>query len=93
MRFIILYVALGYAVLSWVVLFHMLRAEIKGYNACEWWELFMPSILETFSVKELAIWFLWITITWPMRVVQLKNELADLYDLYKERPNVGRVSR
>lgn len=93
MRFIILYVVLGYSVLSWVIFIHMLRAELKGYNACEWWDLFMPSILETFSAKELAIWFVWVSFTWPMRVIPLKNELADLYDLYKERPNRERVLR
>lgn len=93
MRFIILYVALGYAVLSFVILIHLLKAEFNRYNACEWWDQAMPAIIESFSAKELVIWFLWISVTWPVRVMQLKNELADLYSLYKKRQYGWRVSR
>lgn len=92
MRIFILYVALGYAVLSGVIFIHILKAEFDGYEACDWWDQFIPTIVETFSENELLIWFCVITITWPVRVRQLRDELADLRELYRLKHGKRRVS-
>lgn len=87
MRIIILYVSLGIAALCVTFGAHLLKAELKGYEACDWWERLMPALIDTYNSKELVLLCLCIVAVWPMCVVILCKRLPEFYDEYMIKLN------
>lgn len=83
MRIMVLYVALGLASMVIAIGMHIVKAEFRGYKACEWWDTYIPATLETFSTNEAIALCLGLIVAWPMRLVDLNRQLPELYDLYE----------
>ena len=83
MRILVLFVAFGLAAMVGMIGLHLIKAERRGYEACVWWDTYIPATLATYSTRELALMCLWLITTWPKRLVDLSKQLPELYDLYE----------
>ena len=76
----------GYAVIGILVLgvtftIHLIKAEMQGYWALDYWEVVFPMIEKKISIGELV----WSILIWPVRLIQFIAIVGVFYDIYDYR--------
>lgn len=71
---------LGFVTIFIVLIIHLFRAEMKGYDALEWWKYRNE---KTFSDDHLCFKFICGLFIWPARLGQFLAEIPELYETYE----------
>lgn len=80
------YILIGVVAIYVAMLAHLISAEMKGYDAIDWWYYRADSIRKEIrnNHKHNVIFGI---IIWPVRIVQFKIIIAEYYDLYELKQN------
>ena len=77
------YLIVGFITMFGVTLIHVIRAELKGFAAFDWWDKHNPPYRET--IESSLIKFLFGMMIWPIRVIQFMMGIEDLYEAYDQK--------
>lgn len=77
----IIWWAIGVICIYAAVLTHIVRAELRGYNAIEFWRNFTLR----FKTIETVAQFLWGCTVWPVRLYQFAKDSKYYYTKYSMR--------
>lgn len=79
------YYVIGILAVTIMVTVHLIKAEVKGYAAIDYWNTVGPELEKQITIAKLLIgWTIW-----PVRLLQgrvLLKEMYDVYDYLKYRP-------
>ena len=78
-----IYLIVGLTTIFGVVSIHLIRAELKGFAAFDWWDKHNPPYEETRESS--LIKFLFGMMIWPVRVMRFMMEIDDLYEAYDRK--------
>lgn len=78
-----IYLIVGFITVVGVLSIHLIRAELKGFAALDWWDKYDPLYGET--RESFLIKFLFGMMIWPIRVIQFMMEIDDLYEAYDHK--------
>ena len=78
-----IYLIVGFITVFGVLSIHLIRAELKGFAALDWWDKYDPLYGET--RESFLIKFLFGIMIWPIRVMQFMMEIEDLYEAYDRK--------
>lgn len=78
-----IYLIVGFITVVGVLSIHLIRAELKGFAAFDWWDKHDPLYGET--RESFLIKFLFGMMIWPIRVIQFVMEIEDLYEAYDRK--------
>lgn len=79
MMYILGYIVLGLLLIYGTAYIHLIRAEMKGYAAIDWWEKNGDSITQSVTPRSYVLGVL----VWPERLYTcLMKTIPELYKLY-----------
>ncbi len=82
MKFILLYFLLGILMLLLTLIAHIMIADLKGYDALEWWNNHTTFVSWKVSLRDFAIVVFGI-ILWPITTVLFILTSKNFYKNYK----------
>lgn len=78
-----IYLIVGLITIFCVVSIHLIKAELKGFAAFDWWDKHNPQIGETRESS--VVKFIFGLMIWPMRVIEFVESIDDLYKAYDRK--------
>lgn len=80
---LILWMFIGFVAIYVAAFIHLIRAEFKGYKACEWWNINGKRILS--ETEQIEFKFVIGLVIWPVRIVQFWYVIPKLYEAYEHK--------
>lgn len=72
------YLSIGLISVYLTAVVHLIRAEIKGYAACDWWNKFKSGV-----GKVPISSYIFGLMIWPIRLAEFIVVIPDLYETYE----------
>ena len=83
MLYLLMYLLVGVIVICGMAAVHLVRAELKGYKAIEWWNENTP-LRVVYSRQNMSNIIMGVAI-WPVRTIQAFDTFKKYYDLYERK--------
>lgn len=77
---LVLWMILGWITIFMVVLIHVIRAHMKGYNALDW---LAENYADPMDTPKEVLLFTFGLIVWPVRLYQFCSDIPWLYTQYE----------